>query len=401
MDKYIFIGGIYPEIRINEIMDKFGCLPQDAADMFQKNLINGLEDNLKCPVTVFNTYFLPSSFLKFEKVSPYEWDGKYGKNYNLSYTRNRFFGFNSKCNSIVKSVSEWIDNNAQNDNVNVIIYPAYFPFLKAVSILKKKYKIRVCLVVPDLPDFMGLTSNRSIHNKMSELYSLNRFNKYIDSVDSFILLTEYMNDVVNTYKKPYRVIEGIAPYDYKYGLRNKDITERRIVYSGRLQLKYGIENYLKAISLIDDDTLFFDFYGNGEGVDIIKEYSKKDSRVRFMGYLLADELHLVHQNSLMLINPRQNEFEFTRYSFPSKTLEYMMSGRPVIAYKLDGMPDEYSDYIISPKGNSPEKLAELISEYASLSELELDEIGKKGRDFVIKNKNSTVQAIKIIELFNI
>ena len=401
MEKYIFIGGIYPEIKVDEIMDKFGCLPQDAADMFQKSLINGLEDNLKKPVTVFNTYFLPSSFFRFEKVTPYEWDGKYGVNYNLSYTRNRIFGFNSKCNSIVKSVSAWIDKNAVNDSINVIVYPAYFPFLKAVTSLKKRYSIKVCLVVPDLPDFMGLTSNRSFYNKLSEDFSRKSFDKYISCVDSFVFLTEYMSESVNKYNKPFRVIEGIAPYGYKYGLRDNKVTQRRIVYSGRLQLKYGIDNYLKAISLIDDDTLLFDFYGNGEGVDIIKNFSKKDSRVRYMGYLLADELHEIHQNSLLLINPRQNEFEYTKYSFPSKTMEYMMSGRPVIAYMLDGMPEEYSEYVFSPTDDSPQALAEIINRCASLSDEKLTEFGEHARSFVLNNKNASSQSLKILELFKI
>ena len=42
--------------------------------------------------------------------------------------------------------------------------------------------------------------------------------------------------------------------------------------------------------------------------------------------------------SLWPVNPRQNNEEFTKYSFPSKTMEYLASGVPVVAYKLDGIP---------------------------------------------------------------
>lgn len=400
MARTVFIGGIYPEFKEKEIIDRFGHLPQDAADMFQKNLIYGIQENTGAPVTVFNTYFLPSTFTGFEKTEYYEWQGKYGTNYNLSYTMNRIFGFSSKTRAIIAAVSDWIEKNASGSTVNVIVYPAYFPFLRAVCALKRKYKLNVCLVVPDLPEFMGLTQNRTLYNKYSERYSVHQFGKYLGCVDSFVFLTEYMNQAVNTNNKPYRIIEGIAPHDYTF-ITGGITPQRNIVYSGRLQMKYGIDNYLKAVSLIDDDSVCFDFYGTGEGVDLIKSVSEKDRRVRYKGYLLPEELHRVHQTSLLLINPRQNDHAFTKYSFPSKTMEYMMSGRPVIAYKLDGMPDEYKDYIISPADNSPEALSRTIIRSLSTSEEELEAFGLKARDFVIRNKNSLAQTEKILELLDI
>jgi len=401
MERYVFIGGIYPDFKMEEIRNKFGNLPQDAADLFEKNIINGLEENLSAPVTVFNTYFLPASFCKFEKVSAYEWQGKYGTNFNLSYTRNRIIGSDSKTLSIKKAVSEWLDENDANDKINVIVYPAYYPFLKAINQLKKKYRLNVCLIVPDLPEFMGLTHKRTLYNKITQNHSSNQIRKYIGAVDSFVFLTEAMEEKLNVYNKPFRIIEGIAPSGYKYPLKNKSDFKRRIVYSGRLQLKYGIDVYLKAISLIEDKTLSFEFYGTGEGAQKIKECSEKDKRIKYMGYRLFDELQSIQQNSLMLINPRQNVHEFTKYSFPSKTMEYMMSARPVIAYKLDGIPDEYTQYIISPEDNSPQKLADLITHYASLPESELELIGLKARDFVLTKKDAVSQTKKIIELFNI
>jgi len=401
MNKFIFIGGIYPEFKMDEIKNKYGSLPQDAADNFQKSIISGLEDNILSAVTVFNTYFLPSSFFSFDKIAYYEWDGKYGKNYNLPYLRNRFLRFYSKTKSLINYISEYIDNNCKNETLNVIVYPAYIPFLKTIYELKKNYKLNVCLIVPDLPEYMGLTSHRSFYNRFVEKHISNVFRKYLCYIDSFVFLTESMRSYLGFPEKPFRIIEGVAPNNYIYNPPDNKTINRFVVYSGRLQMRYGIDVYLKAISLIDDYSLHFDFYGTGEGVEIIKKFSQKDSRVRYMGYYLPDELHVIQQNSLLLINPRQNEQEFTKFSFPSKTMEYMMSGRPVIAYKLDGMPDEYMDYILSPKDNSPEELAKTISYYSSLPDSELKEIGLNGRKFVVDNKNARVQAQKILELFNL
>lgn len=400
MGKIIFIGGIYPECRIEEIKEQYGSLPQAAADSLQKSIIAGLEENTKAPVTVFNTYFLPMSFSSFKKTESYTWQGEYGENYNLSFSKNRLLSFNSKTKAIVKAVSKWLKENAQNETVNVVVYPAYFPFLKAVNKLKKKFDLNVCLVVPDLPQFMGLTSSRSLYNKLSTDYSTKQFNKYLKNVDSFILLTEEMNDVINKYNKPYRIIEGIAPSNYEKAEKLADDGIKTVVYSGRLQLKYGIELLLRSFAFVKGDNIRFDFYGDGEAVDTIKEFSQTDSRIRYMGTVLPDELHRVQQNSTVLVNPRTNDHEFTKYSFPSKTMEYMLSGRPVIGFMLDGMPEEYREYINIPEEETPEKMAEELNFILSLTEEQSAVLGERARDFALKNKNCKVQTEKILELFD-
>jgi glycosyltransferase involved in cell wall biosynthesis len=47
----------------------------------------------------------------------------------------------------------------------------------------------------------------------------------------------------------------------------------------------------------------------------------------------------------VLVNPRQNDEAYTKYSFPSKNIEYLLSGNPVVAYMLDGVPEEYRKFM--------------------------------------------------------
>ena len=46
-----------------------------------------------------------------------------------------------------------------------------------------------------------------------------------------------------------------------------------------------------------------------------------------------------------MINTRTNESEYTKYSFPSKNIEYLLTGKRVVACMLDGMPNCYREYI--------------------------------------------------------
>lgn len=48
---------------------------------------------------------------------------------------------------------------------------------------------------------------------------------------------------------------------------------------------------------------------------------------------------MISKNADVLVNPRQNDDEYTKYSFPSKNIEYLMTGNAVMAYMLDGIPE--------------------------------------------------------------
>ena len=104
------------------------------------------------------------------------------------------------------------------------------------------------------------------------------------------------------------------------------------------------------------------------------------------------------KQATVLVNPRQNNEEFTKYSFPSKTMEYLSSGIPVVAYKLDGIPDEYDAYIQYVEDDSIESLKKKLIEVCELSDEERQSLGSAGRAFVLTEKNSTIQVKKIVML---
>lgn len=81
-------------------------------------------------------------------------------------------------------------------------------------------------------------------------------------------------------------------------------------------------------------------------------------------------------------------------------MEYLSSGIPVVAYKLDGIPDEYDKYIQYVEDDSIEGLKRKLVEVCELPEEDRVRIGQKGRDFVLREKNSQVQTKKIIDLID-
>lgn len=109
---------------------------------------------------------------------------------------------------------------------------------------------------------------------------------------------------------------------------------------------------------------------------------------------------LQEKKATLLINVRKTNEQFTLYSFPSKTIEYMTSGTPVLSSNLPGIPKEYHKYMFILEDTSKEGLKNKLQEILKLSPDILEIKGKEAYEFVIKNKNNNVQAQRILELLN-
>ena len=120
--------------------------------------------------------------------------------------------------------------------------------------------------------------------------------------------------------------------------------------------------------------------GDGDSRNTVLECVKMDNRVSYKGQLPREEILVLQQKATLLVNPRTSEGEFTKYSFPSKTIEYLASGTPVLLYKLAGIPDEYYEYCFTVEDNSDEAL------------------GMRARKFILTEKSPKNQCKKLVDL---
>ena len=132
----------------------------------------------------------------------------------------------------------------------------------------------------------------------------------------------------------------------------------------------------------------------------IKEAVLKDRRIKYLGQIDPMKAKEWQNKADVLINPRMNNEEYTKYSFPSKTIEYLMTGKPVVAYKLDGMKDIYSDFLYVVPENE-----DSISGLKKMIEVALDdnEQAKKGKSlkffyYAKENLNSDIITKSILEM---
>ena len=141
-----------------------------------------------------------------------------------------------------------------------------------------------------------------------------------------------------------------------------------------------------------------EIYGPGDYVKELQQIAQSDSRVFYGGMLLNTEIVKKEQEAALLVNPRPTHEEFVKYSFPSKTMEYMASGTPVLTTRLPGMPKEYYPYVDFIEEESAAGIAAALKTVLSASDEELFAKGNAARAFVLDGRNNVVQAEKLLRM---
>lgn len=246
-------------------------------------------------------------------------------------------------------------------------------------------------IVTDLPELMVTDSvSRSFSRLVDRVLKL---------CTHYVLLTEQMNAVVNPEHKPYIIIEGLCDRSMEHAARPAPTDAvRRCIYAGLLDARYGVKNMVDAFLLADVPDARLEIYGGGPYAEELTRVAASADKLLFHGTVSVDTVVEAELKATLLINPRPTHEEFTKYSFPSKNMEYMVSGTPVLTTKLAGMPEEYKQYVYLFEEETVEGMAQCFRHVLSLDRKELDTRGAEAKAFVLKHKNDAVQTQKIIQM---
>ena len=259
----------------------------------------------------------------------------------------------------------------------------------AFSLACKLRRIPRVAIVTDLPDMFDAGRLR----KTVSNFLLRRF-------DGYVYLTEYMNEYMGG-NKPYIVLEGhvdaaIAPSDPQTAYEEQDGT-KVVLYAGNIHSKYGIKALAEGFMLADIPDAQLRVYGAGDYQEPLVKLCEKDPRIRYMGRAANEVIVKEEQKASLLVNPRPTDNEYTKYSFPSKNMEYMASGTPLLTTKLPGMPEEYDSYVYLIEDESAKGIAKTLQKVLALSRKERVLKGQRARDFVLTQKTNVIQSGRIMD----
>jgi len=396
----LFLGMVYFPEQESEVFAKALGPVTTAANGLQWNLIQGLDENNERPVKIISALSIGSYPKHYKDLFVNETcfsHAKNSKDVSVGFTNVFIWQHLSKYLSIKPHLKKWAADG--NRKKVIIAYGLNDLFVLCLRFIKRiAPEITTCIIVPDLPASIYNSKKvplvYRIANKIDELIVMDNLN----SIDKYVLLTAQMKDILGI-ERNYVVVEGVATsINLPTKEKSKYDNVKEIVYAGSLTMKYGVLELIEAFKKIAKDNYRLIVCGDGEAKSRIISEATNDKRIIYKGQLKRDEVLEVQRRATVLINPRQNIVEYVKYSFPSKNLEYLSAGKCVIGYKLDGIPAEYDQYMFYPRDNSIKALAETIQEVCEKDADFLFKFGQRAREFVMTEKNSTVQARKILDL---
>lgn len=398
-----FLCGLFPpDLESQIILNSKGRI-DFAANNLQWAFVKGLDHHNNKPIKLFNLLFVGSYPFGYKsaKINSFHFSHSEGAaDINIGFSNLFAFKFFSRLFAAFLSLLKWSKND-EGDKKILLIYAIHTPFLLPAILIKLlNPKVKLCLIVPDLPQYMSDSRNffyRFLKNIDSILikFSLNR-------IDSFVLLSEFMSNEINIDKRPKVIIEGI----YDDSIICNDFTNVKdenkiIMYSGNLNVSQGILELLKAFAQINDKNYNLWFTGYGDGLQHIKSAAKFDTRIMYFENLTKIELLEKQSKVTVLINPLKITHPKVKFFFPSKTMEYLASGKPTLMYKLPSIPIDYYDYLFFIEGESINHMKEKMIEICEKSQFDLDNLGFKSKKFINREKTPIPQCEKLYNLLNL
>lgn len=389
----IFLGSLYPQLLFNELKkrDQFVDYP---ANVFQHSLLKGLDEHIS-DLRVITSPVIKSRYGSVKDIC----DAMRFSHNGTDLLQDAYVGtipvpglqIVAEFWKVYRSLRKLLKETKQKNSL--IVYALHTPFLLSAVLLRKRITCS-CVVVLDLPEFM---SHGNIVKRWAKKLDRSLINFCLKRLDCYALLSPYMRDKLPIKDKAWELVEGI--YDGSKQLpKVEKCRERVILYTGSISKKYGILELLEAFKGIHNDNYRLWICGAGDGKENVIRCSGTDDRIKYFGILSHEEVLILQQKATVLINPRSSAGEYTKYSFPSKTMEYLASGTPTIMCHLPAIPKEYDEYLYYITDESVEGIRQKILEVCEKTQQVLDEYGQRASAFILNKKNAVIQSRKIVNM---
>lgn len=219
-------------------------------------------------------------------------------------------------------------------------------------------------------------TNNSLKNKIYNYME----NKIFSITDRFIVV----NDLVKKYvKDKFKVLDEsivvcYGNYSLVKGVLNNTLDEKeiinlepiKIVYSGSIDKVRGVYDIINISDEIKNlnCNIYVCGYGTKEEIDEFKNrLEKKESKnIKFLGALNNDDYYSLLESCDICLNCQYDFDAFSRYSFPSKIINYLAFNKCVISTEMESVKySKIGDLIIYYKSNNLKTLVDKIEEFSN------------------------------------
>lgn len=400
----LFLGGLFDEKERALVEGASRGPTQAAADVLQWGFVKGLESVPGLALSIVSAPFVGSYPTLFAhptvETRPFE-HGEPGQHRQVGFLNLPVLKHFSRAVSLGLAARRWA--LAHRDGGIALGYSLSFDMVFALAVARRiNPSLVAAVIIPDLPEFMNTKEHPAPGYRILKGAESALARRLLSTLDATILLTEAMADRLPP--KPYVVVEGIRPESPASGLEaGAEAPEvialrgkRVVVYAGTTNTRYGVVELCRAFKKVQGDDLILAICGSGDGAEQIAVHASEDPRIRYLGQLPRSTVLQLERAATLLVNPRSNVEAFSAFSFPSKILEYMSTGVPVLCYKLGGIPSEYDSHLSYIPGDTPEEFAGALERMLGMDPAKLRSKGKAAQGFVDTEKNPEVQAGRVV-----
>lgn len=367
----------------------------DTQQKFLLSIVEGLAENRDVKVDCISVVPVSRSNYPGKKFSPFTEEAG-----RITFSYVGFTNFpvvkNMTAAATMKKAALKYCAAHKGDEIYVLADALSVEASAAAMALKKKGVPNAAIVtdIPLIAETMG--GGKGIRSAYSRFYGT-KANRLLLKYDRYVLLSEYMNDIVNPErKKPFMIMECIVDPDlFDRALPVQKADTPAVMYAGKFYRECGVVELAKAAKELRDVCEIWLYGGHGDCTEELEQLASEAPNLKIHGIVPLEEILGIEKACTLLINPRFAEEEFSKYSFPSKTAEYMLSGTPVMMYRLPSLPKEYEQYVylIEDEGAA---LAESIRNVITRSAEDLADKGAGASSFISSSRNRSAQAKRIL-----
>ncbi|MET7424814.1 glycosyltransferase [Dactylosporangium sp. NPDC005555] len=155
-----------------------------------------------------------------------------------------------------------------------------------------------------------------------------------------------------------------------------------IAYAGGLSRDYGVDRLVEAVRGMPDPGVRLLLFGRGPLDPWLRRQAAADPRIAAPEFVPRESLAERLRTARVLVNPRPAGGDLARYGFPSKLLEYLATGVPVVTTALPCIPEAYRAGMIFAETDTAAGLAGAIARVRALPAADAAAIGAKGRELL-------------------
>lgn len=180
-------------------------------------------------------------------------------------------------------------------------------------------------------------------------------------------------------------------------LTREDNGTFNVVFAGQLSELNGVRLALAAFREWHDPDARLIVMGRGPLASEVAAAAVQDPRIDFRGMVDHIEVHDAYRSADLLLNLRATDNKTHRYVFPSKVVECLATGVPLLSTRTGHVEEEFGEFVFMLEEETAHALANRLAEIKAMRAADRISFGQSAREHVRKTRTWDAHIAKLAE----